>query len=154
MKTVTLYRIVKEKYSDGAFSGEGTELFGGRWNRKGKSCVYTAGSESLSILEMLVHLNEKAKTERYCLFELQIPGNNVLYLKHEKLPENWRTNPHLKETQDMGDSWLEDGKTLALAVPSAVVPREWIYILNPKHAGFERLAGKAKTLVFQFDPRL
>ena len=54
---ITVYRIVKTKWAETAFDGEGARLFGGRWNSKGQSCVYLAGSESLAILEILVHLD-------------------------------------------------------------------------------------------------
>lgn len=40
-----------------------------------------------------------------------------------------------------------------LAVPSAVIPQELNYLLNPLHADFKRLRiGKPEA--FRFDPRL
>ncbi|MBU2431943.1 MAG: RES domain-containing protein, partial [Proteobacteria bacterium] len=35
------YRVVKEKYLDFVFDGEGARLYGGRWNSKGVPVVYT-----------------------------------------------------------------------------------------------------------------
>lgn len=153
MKAVRSYRIVKRKYAQAAFEGEGSGLRGGRWNSAGQKCVYIADSESLAILEVLVH-EEKIATGGYALFELLIPEKDVMTLKAEELPSNWRADPVRQETREIGDRWLEENKALALALPSAVVPRESIYLLNPAHKGFERVAGKAKPLKFEFDSRL
>ena len=53
---ITIYRIVKEKRADTAMDGNGARLYGGRWNSIGRPVVYVAGSESLAILKILVHL--------------------------------------------------------------------------------------------------
>ena len=146
------YRIVKKKQSNNAFDGEGARLFGGRWNSKGGACVYVAGSESLAILEVLVHTGARLISEQYRLFEVRVSEKDVLRLK--ELPDNWRAELPPLETAEIGDAWLDGSKSLALAVPSAVVPREWTYLLNPKHAGFNRLVKKSRSLPFEFDPRL
>ncbi len=154
LKTVSAYRLVKEKYALRAFKGEGAKRHGGRWNGRGKACVYTADSESLAILEVAVNTEKEAMREPFCLFELCLPERDVHYLKPEKLPKNWREIPSPQETQHLGDKWLEEGKTLALAVPSAVAPRDRIYILNPEHKKFSSLVKEAKRLSFEFDGRL
>ena len=51
---LTVWRLVTARFADSAFSGEGARLYGGRWNRKGVPIVYTAGSQSLVMLEILV----------------------------------------------------------------------------------------------------
>ena len=43
----TAWRIVKQKHSRSAFSGEGARRFGGRWNSPGVSMVYLAHRRSL-----------------------------------------------------------------------------------------------------------
>ena len=116
----------------------------------GTACVYAAGLESLAILEMLVRARSRLVARHYCLFEARLPEKSVLYLKG--LPDDWRAMP--SETAEIGDAWLGSGGSLALAVPSAIVPREKMYLLNPSHAGFKQLAKKAKILPFEFDPRL
>jgi len=147
-----VYRIVKKKHANKAFDGKGARLFGGRWNSKGAACVYTASSESLAILEMLVHAGPRLISQHYSLFKARLPEKNVLRLK--ELPDYWRAVPPSPETAEIGDAWLDSGESLALAVPSAIVPRERMYLLNPAHAGFNQLAKKAKLLPFEFDPRL
>ncbi len=55
---VVAWRIVKRKHAKKAFTGEGARQFGGRWNSPGVAIVYTAESQSLAALEILVHLRE------------------------------------------------------------------------------------------------
>ena len=44
---LTVWRLVTDRFAATAFSGDGARLYGGRWNRKGVSLVYAAGSQSL-----------------------------------------------------------------------------------------------------------
>ncbi|NYS41243.1 RES family NAD+ phosphorylase, partial [Pseudomonas syringae pv. actinidiae] len=69
---IAVYRLVKRKWLAQAFDGEGAKLYGGRWNSKGNACVYCAGSESLALLEILVHLNNSGVARHYAMLELQI----------------------------------------------------------------------------------
>jgi len=148
------YRIVKTALSDHAFDGESARRFGGRWNSKSTGCVYAAQSASLAILEVLVHAGPRLLSNQYCLFEVQVPESGVSRLRRRELPDNWRSNPAPLETAEIGDEWLRGNQGLALAVPSAVVPMEWIYLLNPRHAGFSQLVEQAKRLPLHFDSRL
>ena len=53
------WRILKQQHANTAFNGEGAAKFGGRWNSRGVSVVYTSGTKSLAILENLVHMNAR-----------------------------------------------------------------------------------------------
>ncbi|MGO3217864.1 MAG: RES domain-containing protein, partial [Halomonas sp.] len=37
MNEVNAYRLIKRKYQDNAFDGEGARLYGGRWNSPGNA---------------------------------------------------------------------------------------------------------------------
>ncbi|WP_341327204.1 RES family NAD+ phosphorylase [Methylotuvimicrobium sp. KM2] len=154
MSGVKSYRIVKQKWADSAFDGEGAKRYGGRWNSRGKPCVYLAGSESLAILEILVHLDKQQFLTHYALFELHLPKQDVVYLDAEKLPACWRDEPAPPETAAIGDAWLFEGSELALAAPSVIVPREWNFIVNPKHPAFAGVVKRARRLDFEPDKRL
>ncbi len=69
------------------------------------------------------------------------------------LPSNWREYPAPIELMSAGERWLRDGRTVALAVPSAVVPRERNVIINPAHRDFDTLR-VAQPEPFSFDSRL
>ena len=53
----------------------------------------------------------------------------------------------------VGDWWIDARLSAVLKVPSAVVPREHLYLLNPNHPDFQRIAVQPPAL-FHFDPRL
>jgi RES domain-containing protein len=151
---VSAYRLVKKKWVEKAFDGEGAKRFGGRWNSRGKSCVYLAAAESLAILEILVHLDDYQVLTHYLLFEVVLPQRDILYLPIESLPACWRDEPAPPETAEIGDAWLAEATSLALAVPSVIVPREWNFILNPTHPAFKSLVSQARRLSFEPDGRL
>ncbi|HEX7386564.1 MAG TPA: RES domain-containing protein [Castellaniella sp.] len=151
---VAAYRLVKKKWARNAFDGEGAKRYGGRFNSKGRPCVYLAGSESLAILEVMVHLDDYQLLDHYALFRLALPLNSVLQLDGATLPSDWREDPAPADTARLGDDWLSSGASLALAVPSTVVIRETNYLLNPAHPDFERVVSQAEPLSFTADARL
>jgi len=55
---ITAWRITKRKHKEVAFTGEGAEESGGRWNSEGTRIVYASSSISLAILEILVNLQD------------------------------------------------------------------------------------------------
>lgn len=154
MKEVAAYRLVKKKWLEIAFDGEGARLYGGRWSSRGQAGVYLAGSESLAILEVMVHLNDYRQLQHYALLKVCLPEALILSLPLEQLPEDWRDEPAPVSTAEIGDDWLQGGKSLALAVPSVVVPRELNYLLNPHHPQFNNIIAKAELIDFQPDGRL
>lgn len=150
--TIKIYRIVKTKWLEKAFDGEGARLFGGRWNSKGNPCVYCASTESLAQLEMLVHMQKSSLLSHYTLIEVSLTSSQVMTL--QTFPENWQDDPAPPDTAVIGDKWLNDNNSLALKVPSVIVPREVNYILNPLHPDFPNIVKSTVTQPFRFDIRL
>lgn len=149
-----LYRLVHHKWATQAFDGEGARLYGGRWNSKGQPCIYTAGSEALAILEILVHLNNRAVLQQFRLFRLSIPDETLLTLSPKHLPANWQLQPATAETASIGDNWLKEQASLALALPSVLAPRESNVLLNPHHPAYNQCLNSVIELDFMPDPRL
>lgn len=147
-----MWRITTARFAASAFSGEGARLFGGRWNPKGFELVYTAESRSLALLEMLVQ--DDAVRARYVLIPVQIPSTvSMTVLEVDDLPQDWRSLASRDALQAMGRAWLEKARSAVLAVPSAVVPQERNYLINPKHPHFARMrVGEPQSL--QTDLRL
>jgi RES domain-containing protein len=147
------WRIVKSREVAAAFSGKGARKFGGRWNSRGVAMVYTAGSASLAILEMLVNLQAPELMKRYAIIPVAFDDALVSEVDPAALPKAWRKSPPPAAVQRIGDSWVTGGGSAVLRVPSAVVPSEWNYLLNPAHPDFKSIIIGSKQTV-QFDPRL
>lgn len=152
--TVKAYRITTSKRSTTAFTGEGAAKVGGRWNSVRSKVVYTSSSLSLAMLEMLVHLSDYATLEKsYVFIPVEIPGGLIDTVDTESLPIGWDSGTILGATQRIGDDWLAKGTSAVLAVPSAVVPYELNYVINPQHLDFPKISiGTPQSLVF--DSRL
>jgi len=148
-----VWRIVPESRVADAFSGEGARLFGGRWNSKGQRAVYTSGSRALAALEILVHLSAATAGRRYRIIGLDIPEDMIETLTPKRLPSDWMSPMIPLSTRRIGDEWLRSRAKVALRVPSAVIPEESNYLLNPAHDNLARHRPSADT-VFTFDPRL
>jgi RES domain-containing protein len=150
---VTAWRIVKTRHAASAFDGEGARLEGGRWNSPGSLMVYTAGSAALAALEMLVHLGRGATLPAYVLIACAFEQTLVSQLDRSRLPSDWRSYPALPELQFLGDEWLRSEASPVLEVPSALIPTEPNYLLNPRHRDFASIA-LATPEPFEFDLRL
>jgi RES domain-containing protein len=150
--SVTAWRIVREGRAAEAFNGEGARQFGGRWNSPGRAVVYASASQSLAALEILVHLNPRGAM-RFKAFRLRIDEAFIAYLPEAVLPANWQSEPPGSGTMVIGDEWVRAGRTAVLAVPSAIVPVELNYLLNPAHPDFRRIT-VADPIDFAFDSRL
>jgi RES domain-containing protein len=131
-------------------AGEGARLVGGRWNSPGRPLVYTSGSLALCLAECLVHVPGRLPTD-YVAFEIGVPSDSVEVIDAHSLASDWRHD--LAATRMIGDAWLSDLRTLALEVPSAVLPHSSNLLLNPLHprAGELRVISQQP---FEFDPRL
>jgi RES domain-containing protein len=115
--------------------------------------IYASQSQSLAVLELLVHLDAPELLRKYILFEVWLPNSYVSDLNLSKLPENWRTDPAPADVRAIGNEWAASGNCAALRVPSALVPGESNFLLNPRHPDFTKLR-IGKPFPFQFDPRL
>lgn len=151
--SVTAWRIIKRKYIDSAFDGSGARKYGGRWNSVGAAIVYTAESQSLAVLEMLVHLDRPALLHSYILIPVKIAEPLIEHLDLASLPANWRDSPAPPQVKDIGDQWVKAGASVALQVPSVLLPAENNFLLNPNHPDFKKLI-IGEPVDFRFDSRL
>ncbi|MGM0576476.1 MAG: RES family NAD+ phosphorylase [Myxococcota bacterium] len=148
-----VWRLTKARYADGAFAGEGARRFAGRWHPKGVPIVYTAESRALAAVEMLAHVGDPTGAPPLVLLSARVPDEDVERLADADLPDGWDALPPGRATQTLGEAWFASGRSLALSVPSAVIPGDRNVLLNPKHPGFRRVrTGEPEAL--SFDPRL
>lgn len=151
-----VYRIEREKYLNTTLKGIGAAMTEGyRWNSLNTYMVYTASSRALATLEVSVHLdlNEDLPNDRFYV-EIDIPDEVVIMeLPLEELPQGWDSKPPILETQYIGDDFVLSNDAAVLKVPSAIVPPESNYLINPNHPD----AKKIKVVSVQkmvFDSRI
>jgi len=150
---IEAWRITTIAAKDAAFSGEGARRNGGRWNSVGIPVVYAASHRSLAMLEILVHLRGKGPLPAYITFPIGFDESLVEHVALATLAVGWDAEPATAVSQAVGDNWARAAKTPVLAVPSAIVPEEINYVLNPSHARFSAIAIGDPSLC-RFDPRL
>ena len=142
--TVSAWRIVKRKLAREAFSGEGARLYGGRWNSPGVSVVYTAQSQSLAALDLL---------HEYVVVEARFDASLATHVSRGDLPEDWRASPPPASARAIGDAWIAEEPSPVLELPSAIIPAESIFLLNPQHSAFSQIE-VGEPMNFEFDLRL
>lgn len=127
---------------------------GGRWNSRGRVMVYTSEHRSLAALETLVHIpRAQLLRDAFAIVGVEVPDDLVEDLDPRALPPGWNDPQDARATRALGDAWLDERASVALRVPSAVIPREFNLLLAPEHPDWGRVAiGEAET--FLFDLRL
>lgn len=143
-----VFRIEREKYLDVTLSGIGASLTKGfRWNSLNTRLVYTSESRSLATLEVMVHLDlsEDLPSDRYYV-EIEIPDDlTILEVSSEDLPDDWDSKPPGITTQTIGDDFVAESQAAILKLPSAIVPGEYNYLINPGHADAGRIKVKGRV---------
>ncbi|MEI6380333.1 MAG: RES family NAD+ phosphorylase [Cyanobacteriota bacterium ELA615] len=127
-----IWRLCKQKHQNTAFSGEGGLYTSGRWHPQGWRIVYTAESLALATLEVFVH----TESDKIPLVAIRARIPNSLAIDEvdiKTLPSNWQEETAYPHLQQIGKKWLEGKQTPILKVPSAIVPVEFNYLLNPLH---------------------
>ena len=149
---LTVWRLVTARFAKSAFSGEGARLYGGRWNQKGVAVVYAAGTQSLAMLETLVQ--DEPLRARYVMIGARIPqGLRIDRIDARDLPVDWRHVSARGKLQTIGTQWANARSAAILAVPSAIIPAETNYLLNPLHNDFRRIR-IGRPMKFETDLRL
>lgn len=148
-----VYRIVKEKYSED-LSGEGSRLFGGRWNKQGSSVLYTASNSSLAMLEKLVHIQPFLFPRDIKMMHMELPkGASFETIVKEDLPDLWKDDQYASYLTHLGEKFIAAQKSLGLIVPSVINEYDTNVILNVRHPAFAKVKILQNTAV-HFDERL
>lgn len=148
-----VYRLLQEAYRQEPLSGQGASLYGGRWNPKGLSLLYTTESPALSLLEVLVHINPN-RIPRYYLVTIDVPDSIRSYGADE-LPAEWRATGSAQPlpSQTFLLKWLREPDSLVMKVPSTIIPIMANYLINPRHPLFAHCQ-VADSQLFDIDERL
>jgi RES domain-containing protein len=149
-----VYRLSALKFG-GDLSGNGAKKLGGRWNSKGFPMVYCCGTISLCTLELAAHSGGLSQLKTLAITCIEI--DNSLSLKPisiQHLPHGWQEVPATFGSKEYGNKWIVSNKSPVIAVPSAIVPREYIFLLNPIHPEFDKLVKVKWVEPFNLDPRI
>jgi RES domain-containing protein len=125
--SMLVYRIVHKTYS--------TDLFApglkGRWNSAGKKVIYAAESIPLAFLENMVRRQGVGFNKDFRIMIIEIPDRvKIAAIIPSDLEDGWRDSRDYSKCQRVGDKWYDEGKTMVLKVPSAIVPEAFNYIIN------------------------
>ena len=112
--------------------------------------MYVAQSVALEVLENLVHMSRQDYPIEYVIVEATIP-DHVRILEYAQFVD--AEAPDGVSERRSGDNWLASGASAVLRVPSFVAPREWNYLINPKHLDFAQLKIEP-PVPMRFDERL
>lgn len=116
--------------------------------------MYTSGSLALAVLEYTVNVAPGFAPSRLVSIEADIPRDvRITRWAVEELPANWSTHPSPETLAIRGTEWAESGSAAVLAVPSAVVPDETNFLINPRHPEFRSIVIRTPR-PFRLDPRL
>lgn len=115
--------------------------------------IYAAQSQSLAALEILVNAESAELLGHYVVIEVVIDWGLIIKIDPAALPRNWRGDPPPRKVRAIGDQWVSQRASVVLQVPSAVVPAESNFLLNPRHADFHKLK-IGHPVPFRFDERL
>jgi len=139
---LTVWRIVTRRFKDSAFNGEGAKVYGGRWNKKGIPIVYTAATQSLAMLEMLIQ--DEPLRAHYVMIPAHIPSQiEIIHASSDASDTAF----------EFGTNWAKNNTTAVLIVPNAIIPSEKNYLLNPLHPDFHKII-IGQPADFITDPRL
>lgn len=142
----------------------GASRRGGRWNSPGTAILYCASTLSLACLEFLVHVRDLDNLPLLSGTEILIPDQHIKSWASRRYDDH-RTHAILQSlvlSREIGDDWinyrsgpLSKPRTaeVALEVPSAVVPQEPNYLINPLSPDFHEVVW-SEPKPFNVDARL
>ncbi len=149
---MTVYRLTRAVYADTAFAGSRGR---GRWHRQGTPVVYAADAPATALVETLAHAEAVSLlSDPYVVFRVTLDAErHLLRLPDDELPPDWQAFPWSNATQAIGTLWFETAASVALEVPSAVVPAQRNVLLNPRHTLWPEVVVEGPE-PFPIDPRL
>lgn len=131
-----VYRITKAIYADRLVASGGAA----RWNSRGQFVIYTAGTRALACLENVVHRSSEGLMDNFRVMVINVPNTLSMDTVDRKLlPDNWSDYWQYGICQQLGGEWLEKRQAAVLRVPSAIIPDESNYLLNPAHPDFSHI---------------
>jgi RES domain-containing protein len=147
---MVVYRITLTEFAGTLFASGNPA----RWNSADLKVIYTAATRALACLENVVHRSSLGLKENFRTNLIEIPDDLKMdEIAASSLEAGWREYAHYPYTQKFGDQWIKANLAAVLKVPSAIIPEESNYLLNPLHKEFRRIRYLGNE-PFDFDERI
>jgi RES domain-containing protein len=125
---------------------QGSLIQPNRWNPAGVPMLYCSSALSLACLEVLVHVAVAEIPPDYVYSSAELSA--------EAETADFRGDLGDEDaTRRFGHAWATSVRSLAILVPSVVIPMEFNVLLNPVHATFGSVMWSVGR-PFRFDQRL
>lgn len=134
-----VFRLSVAKHAN--LLGQGGLFCVGRWHQQGLPIVYTSSSRSLAVLERFIH-EQDITIPSLVMMTVFVPDDLVIQrLSVHQLPSGWDTTDAERQTntQEIGHAFLMRGEAAVMQVPSAIVPHEYNFLINPRHNDATRI---------------
>lgn len=154
MPTIRIFRIVHRKYADEPFSGKGGLYAASRWASRGRLVSYASESLALATLEKIAGTGRLGRLGEMVYLAADLDEAAIQVTPSEELPEGWDRRPPGRASRALGDQWLQGRASVALRVPSVVLPEGWNYAINPAHPDFEAALTTREAEPLELDPRV
>lgn len=141
-----VYRISSKHFPP--FDGGGAFLHGSRWLDKGRMVIHAADCWSLALLENMVHWNTVQIPTSLVQVRARLPDGAVI----ERTPTGFDVSDKRK-CRAHGNSWFDQGESLAMIVPSIISAYENNLLINQMHPNFRDIELIEQT-VARIDSRL
>lgn len=115
--------------------GAGSREAANRWNNAGHPVIYASATLSLAALESLANLGLPHEFGEHTFLEIELADDmeEVSLEMTLRLREDASANDPEEHTRAFGSTWLKEQRSLALLVPSFVLPYERNVLINPLH---------------------
>ena len=112
----------------------------GRWNSAGNKVLYAAESIPLAFLENMVRRQGVGFNNDFRIMFISVPDPvSMELISMDGLNPAWRNPNDYSACLPLGDKWYQDGKSIALKVPSAVMPEAFNYVINTLHMEYSKV---------------
>ncbi len=130
------YRITHKNYAE-TLTASGID---GRWTSGGRKVVYCAESIALAFLENMIRRQGLGFNKDFKTVIIDVPDSVVSEnIVADDLAKGWRKGSNYEICRVYGNRWYDKGATVALKVPSAVLPSAVNFILNTIHKDFKMI---------------
>ena len=147
-----LWRVATQTRARDAhdLSGSGAALYPGRWNTPEIPVVYCALAPGMAVLETAAHVKDGGLPLARFIVEIHVPP--AVWARRQaidaaSLPGGWDAIPSGQASALFGARWLQEGRAPILLLPSVIVPREQVALINPAHKLSSRITATARERV-------